>query len=69
MEAGSAVIIVIFIIILCFIVYDSTPSKYTKLEESFVGFTERCLLRFAIEKSPLHTIVYGGTGTAKTYFV
>ena len=69
MEAGSADIIVNVIIILCFIGYDSTPSKYTNLEESFVGFRERCLVRFAIEKSPLHTILYGGTGTGKTYFI
>ena len=29
----------------------------------------RCLVRFEYEKSPLHTIVYGGTGTGKTYFI
>ena len=28
----------------------------------------RNLVRFEYEKSPLHTIVYGGTGTGKTYF-
>ena len=28
----------------------------------------RSLVRFEYEKSPLHTIVYGGTGTGKTYF-
>ena len=27
------------------------------------------LVRFEYEKSPLHTIVYGGTGTGKTYFI
>ena len=26
-------------------------------------------MRFEYAKSPLHTIVYGGTGTGKTYFV
>ena len=26
-------------------------------------------MRFEYEKSPLHNIVYGGTGTKKTYFV
>ena len=26
-------------------------------------------MRFEYEKSQLHTIVYGGTGTGKTYFV
>ena len=29
----------------------------------------RSLVRFQYEKSPLHTIVYGGTGTGKTYFI
>ena len=28
----------------------------------------KSLVRFEYEKSPLHTIVYGGTGTGKTYF-
>ena len=69
METGSVVIIFIFLIIFCFIVYDSISSKYAKLEESFGGFMNRNLVRFEYEKSPLHTIVYGGTGTGKTYFV
>ena len=29
----------------------------------------RNLVRFEYEKSPLHTIFYGGTGTGKTYFI
>ena len=29
----------------------------------------RSLVRFEYEKSPLHTIVYGGTGTGKTYYI
>ena len=29
----------------------------------------RSLVRFEYEKSPLHTFVYGGTGTGKTYFI
>ena len=49
--------------------YNSKPSKYTKLEESFGGFMNRSLVRFEYEKSPLHTIVYGGTGAGKTYFI
>ena len=69
MEIGSAVFIFIFIIVICSIIYDSIPSKYTKLEESFGGFRNRRLNRFEYEKSPLHTIVYGGTGSGKTYFV
>ena len=69
MEAVSVVLILFLIIIFCFIIYDSIPSKYTKLEESFGGFINRSLVRFEYEKSPLHTIVYGGTGTGKTYFI
>ena len=45
------------------------PSKYTKLEENFGVFMNRSLVRFEFEKSPLHTVVYGGSGTGKTYFV
>ena len=37
---ASAVIIFIFLIIVCFMLYDSIPSKYTKLEDSFGGFIE-----------------------------
>ena len=69
METGSAVIIFIFLIEICYIIYDSVPSKYTKLEDSFGGFMNRSLVRFEYENSPLHTIVYGGTGTGKTYFI
>ena len=29
----------------------------------------KSLVRFEYEKSPLHTIFYGGTGTGKTYFI
>ena len=49
--------------------YYSIPSKYTKLEESFVGFMNRSLVRFEYEKSPLQTFVYEGTGTGKTNFI
>ena len=69
METGSAVFIFIIIIGICYIIYDSRPSKNTKQEESFGGFMNRSLVRFEYEKSPLHTIVYGGTGTGKTYFI
>ena len=69
METGSAVINFIFLIKICLIIYDSIPIKYTKLEESFGGLMNRSLVRFEYEKSPLHTIVYGGTGTGKTYFI
>ena len=69
METGSAVFIFIINIGICYIIYDSRPSKYTKLEESFGGFMNRSLVRFEYEKSTLHTIVYGGTCTGKTYFI
>ena len=36
MERGSVVIIFIFLIGICYIIYDSIPSKYKKLGESFV---------------------------------
>ena len=62
METGSAVIF-IFKFIICFMIYDSIPSKYAKLEKNFGEFANRCKKRFELEKSPLHTIVYGGTGT------
>ena len=69
METGSAVIIFIFFIGICFIIFDSIPSKYTKLEESFGGFLDKSLVRFEYERSSLHTIVYVGTGTGKIYFI
>ena len=69
METVSAIIIIIFVIMFCYIVYDTIPSKYTKLEESFGGFIIRSLIRFEYGKSQLRTIVYGGAGTGKTYFV
>ena len=53
----------------CYIIYDSVPSKYTKLEGSYGRFIHGRKLKFEFEKSPLHTIIYGATGTGKTYFV
>ena len=69
METGSKIIIFIFVIMFCYIVYHSVPSKYTQLEESFGGFINRSLVRFEYEKSPLYIIIYVVTGTGKTYFV
>ena len=69
METGSGVIIFNFLIGIFYIKYDSIPSKYTKLEESFGGFMKRSLVRFEYENSPLHTIVYVGTGKGKKYFI
>ena len=74
METGSAVLIFLFLIGICYILYDSIPSTYTKLEKRFAGLMNRSLVRFENEKFPLHTIVYGGTSTGKfggtgTYFI
>ena len=69
MDKGGILFIYVIIIAICFIFYNSIPSKYTKLEESFGGFMNRSLVGFEFEKSPLHTFVYGGTGTLKTYFI
>ena len=69
MDKGGILFIFIIKIAICFIFHNSVPSKYTELEESFGGFMNRSLVRFEYEKSPLHTIVYGGTGTSKTYFI
>ena len=53
----------------CYLVYSDLQSKFTKLEENFSGFMNGSLVRFDFEKSPLHTIVYGATGTGKTFFI
>ena len=50
-------------------IYDSIPRKYAKIERNFCGFAGRCMIRFEFEKLLLQTIVYGGTGLGKTYFV
>ena len=52
METGSAIKIFNFVILFCFIVYHSIPSKYTKLEKNFGEFIGRNLVRFEYEKSP-----------------
>ena len=36
MDKGGNIFIFIIIIGFCFIIYDSTPSYYTKLEEKFL---------------------------------
>ena len=69
MDKGGILFFLIIIIGNCYLLYDSIPSKYTKLEESFGGFMNKNLVRFEYEKSPLHTIVYGGTGTGKTNYI
>ena len=67
METCCAAFIFNFVKMLCYMIYNSIPSKYTKLEESFGGFINRSLIRFEYEKSSLHTIVYDGTGIGKTW--
>ena len=46
MENGSAIIIFIFIIMFCYIAYDSIPIKYTKKEESFGQIINKSIVRF-----------------------
>ena len=69
MDKGGILFIFTIIIGFCFIFNNSIPRKYTKLEESFGGFMKRSLVRFEYEKSPLHTILYGRTGTGKHIFL
>ena len=57
MDKAGIYFFLIIIIGICYLFYDSIPSKYTILEESFGGFMKRNLVRFEYEKSPLHTIV------------
>ena len=66
MENGPLFFILVLVAFVCFIMYYDFPSKYTKLEENFGGFMNETLVKFEFEKSPLHTIVYGATGTGKT---
>ena len=69
MDTGSAVLFFIFMFIVCFMIYDSIPSKYANLKKSFGEFANICMVSFELKKSPLHAIIYGGTRTGKTYFV
>ena len=69
MDTGLIIFILALIAVFCYIVYNDMSSKYTKLEECFDWFKNRSLVRFEFEKSPLHTIVNGGTGTGNTSFV
>ena len=57
METGFIFFILYLIAVICYIIYDELPSKYTKLEENFGVFINKSLVRFEFEKSPLHTIV------------
>ena len=68
-KTGLIIFLLLLIAVVCYIIYDELPSKYTKLEESFEGFMGKSLFRFEFEKSPLHNNYYGATGTGKTYFV
>ena len=43
---GSAFLIFIGVLLLCFMAYDSISIKYAELEESFRGFIKRTLIRF-----------------------
>ena len=41
--------------------------KNTKPDEKFAGSEHKSSVIFNYEKSPLHTIVYGGSGNGRTY--
>ena len=69
MDKGGILFFLFIIIGISYIIYESVPGKYIKLEENFGGFKNRSLVRFEYEKSPLHTILYGGTDTGKIYFI
>ena len=66
METWCAIVNFFLIIMFCYIIYNSIPSKFKKLNENFGKFNNRRVLRFEFEKSPLHTSVYDGTVTGKT---
>ena len=68
MEKGSLILILLLVVVVCYIIHDLMPSEHTKLDKNFGGFIHRRALRFELEKSPLHTIIYGATGTGKIYF-
>ena len=56
MEKVSLILILLLVIAVCYIIYDSMPSKYKKLDENFGGFIYRRVLTFEFEKSPLHVL-------------
>ena len=60
---------IVILFVLEFIIYDSERIKYDALEKRFKRYEETELKEFEYEKSPLHTIVYAGTGTGETNFV
>ena len=70
---GRIIIITIALIFVVFyIIYDSIPSIYEKLDEKFQEYEHRNLPKFVYERSPLHTIdiiVYDATAAGKTCFV
>ena len=41
MKTGLINFILLLIAVVCYIIYDELPSKYTKLEESFEGFMNK----------------------------
>ena len=69
MVNNPLIFILVLVAVVCFLIYYDLRSKYKKLEDSFGGFMNRSLVRFEIEKSPLHSIVYGATGTGKPFLL
>ena len=69
MEMNSVVIIFIGVMILCLLYMIRYQQIRKTRKKLWQIYDSRSLVRFENEMSPLHTIVYGGTGTGKTYFV
>ena len=69
MEKVSLILILLLVVAVCYIIYDSMPSKFTKPDQNFGVFIHRRAIRFEFEKSTLHTIIYGANCTGKAYFI
>ena len=61
--------IFLLLLLLKFVLYFIIRYQVSTKLESFGGYMNWSLVRFEYEKSPLHTIVYDGSGTGKTYFI
>ena len=35
METGPLIFLIVLIVVVCYLIYDDLPSKYTKVEENF----------------------------------
>ena len=67
MDLGSLIFGIIVIVAVCYIIYDSIPSEYAKLVEIFGGYADTSSVKLENEKSPLHSIFCGASGSGKTF--